>query len=91
MNKEGAIAGMIVGLGSTMLYILKFKFGFLGGGGADDYWFGISPEGFGTVGMLLNFITAFAVKAFTKPTPEEVQELVENIRIPSGEGEAHAH
>lgn len=91
MNKEGAIAGMIVGLGSTIFYILKFKFGLFGGGGAEDYWFGISPEGFGTIGMILNFVTAFAVKSFTKPTPDEVQELVENIRIPAGEGEAHAH
>ena len=82
---------MIVGLGSTILYILKFKFGAFGGGGPEDYWFGISPEGFGTIGMLLNFATSFTVKAFTKPPPEDVQELVENIRIPSGEGEAHAH
>jgi cation/acetate symporter len=91
MNKEGAITGMIVGLLSTILYILKFKFGFFGGGGPEDYWFDISPEGFGTVGMLLNFATALIVKSFTPPTPEEVQELVEEIRIPSGEGEAHAH
>ncbi len=91
MNKEGAIAGMIVGLTATILYILKFKFGLLGGGGPEDYWFGISPEGFGTVAMLMNFATAFTVKSFTKKTPEEVQELVENIRIPVGEGEAHSH
>ena len=91
MNKEGAIAGMLVGLGSTIFYILKFKFGFMGGGGPEKYWFGISPEGFGTIGMLLNFATAFLVKSFTKPAPEKVQELVENIRIPIGEPEVHIH
>jgi len=91
MNREGAIAGMVIGLGSTIFYILKFKFGFFGGGGQEDYWLGISPEGFGTIAMLLNFATAFLVKSFTKPTPEKVQELVENIRIPSGEPDAQIH
>ena len=86
MNKEGAVAGMITGLVFTGAYIWYFKYG---GGTADQYWFGISPEGIGTLGMLLNFAVALTVARFTKETPEEVQEMVENIRIPRGAGEAH--
>lgn len=97
MNKEGAVAGMIVGLGFMLFYILKFKFGIFDGGMdavenlKKDWWFGISPEGFGTVAMLANFIVALTVKFFTPPPPLEVQEIVENIRIPSGAGEATGH
>tara|TARA_R110002167_G_scaffold741_3_gene3240 strand:+ start:15589 stop:17388 length:1800 start_codon:yes stop_codon:yes gene_type:complete len=88
MNKEGAIAGMVVGIGSTMAYIIYFKFM---GGTKDELFMGISPEGFGTVGMILNFIVAFIVSSMTPPPPVEIQELVESIRIPRGAGEAHAH
>lgn len=94
MNKEGAISGMIVGISLMLFYMLKFKFGVFDGGKAalDDlkaqWWFGISPEGFGSVAMLINFVVAFIVNRFTAPVPEEVQEIVENIRIPSGAGEA---
>ncbi len=91
MNKEGAIAGMVVGLGLTIFYILKFKFGLIGSDAKEDWWFGISPEGFGTVGMLVNFIVAIAVSRFTSEPPTDVQELVEEIRLPSGAGEAQAH
>lgn len=91
MNKEGAISGMIVGLAITIFYILKFKFGLIGSSAKEDWWFGISPEGFGTVGMLINFIVAIAVSKFTSEPPSDVQELVEEIRVPSGAGEAHAH
>ncbi|WMI67136.1 sodium:solute symporter family protein [Aestuariibaculum sp. YM273] len=91
MNKEGAIAGMIVGISSMIFYMLKFKFGWFGGGGKDDWWFGISPEGFGTVAMVLNFIVSIAIMKFTPAPPEEVQDIVENIRIPSGAGEATHH
>lgn len=91
MNKEGAIAGMVVGIVSMLLYMLKFKFDMFGGGTADDWWFGISPEGFGTVAMLLNFIVAVIVMKFTPEPPQDVQEIVEDIRIPSGAGEATGH
>ncbi|WP_421866734.1 sodium:solute symporter family protein [Motiliproteus sp.] len=88
MNKEGAVAGMIVGISTTMAYIIYFKFM---GGTKDELFMGISPEGFGTVGMILNFITAFVVSSMTPPPPEEIQHIVEDIRIPRGAGEAHAH
>jgi len=97
MNKEGAVAGMIVGLLLMLFYMLKFKFGiFDGGKDAVDglkasWWFGISPEGFGSVAMVVNFIVAFAVNSFTPAPPQEVQDIVENIRIPSGAGEATGH
>lgn len=91
MNKQGAIAGMVTGIVAMLLYMLKFKFDMFGGGGEADWWFGISPEGFGTVAMILNFIVAISVAAFTPNPPEDVQEIVENIRIPSGVSEAHRH
>lgn len=97
MNKEGAISGMLVGLTLMVWYMLKFKFGMFDGGkealGAlkADWWFGISPEGFGTVAMAANFIVALIVNKFTKEPPLHVQEIVEHIRIPSGAGEAQNH
>ncbi len=91
MNKEGAIAGMIVGILSMLFYMLKFKFDMFGGGGKIDWWYGISPEGFGTIAMLLNFSVAILISRFTPNTPKEVQEIVEDIRIPKGVGEAKSH
>lgn len=91
MNKEGAIAGMIVGICTMLFYMLKFKFGWFGGGEKADWWFGISPEGFGTIAMILNFIVSVIIMRFTPEPPQEVQEIVENIRIPSGAGEATDH
>lgn len=91
MNKEGAISGMIVGIVLMLFYMTKFKFGWFGGGTPDDWWFGISPEGFGSIAMIANFIVAVIVLRFTPETPKEVQEIVENIRIPSGAGEASGH
>jgi len=91
MNKEGAIAGMLVGILLMLFYMLKFKFGWFGGGTKSDWWFGISPEGFGTVAMVVNFIVSIVVSAFTPEPPENVQQIVENIRIPSGAGEAIEH
>ena len=82
MNKEGAISGMIVGITLMLFYMTKFKFGWFGGGTQSDWWFGISPEGFGTFAMLLNFGVAIVVCNFTKQTPENVQQLVEKIRLP---------
>ncbi|MCO6375903.1 sodium:solute symporter family protein [Roseivirga pacifica] len=82
MNKEGAIAGMIVGVLFTTCYIFYFKPQLGGGGTPDGYWFGISPEGIGTLGMLINFVVALVVSRFTRPTPQAIKELVEMIRYP---------
>ena len=97
MNKEGAVTGMIVGILLMLFYILKFKFGVFDGGKAtvsglaDQWWFGISPEGFGAIAMIFNFISALIVNRFTSPPPKEVQQIVENIRIPSGASPANIH
>ncbi len=88
MNMQGAIAGMIVGIVFTASYIIYFKFG---GGTPDQYWFGISPEGIGTLGMIFNFIVALAVNRFTPEPPENIQNIVEDIRIPRGSGAATGH
>jgi cation/acetate symporter len=94
MNKEGAIAGMVAGLVFTMGYILYFKGIFitpLAENKPENWLFGISPEGIGSVGMLLNFVIAWSVSRFTAPPPEHVQHLVEEIRVPRGAGAASAH
>ena len=91
MNKEGAILGMVVGILLMLFYMMKFKFDWFGGGTKEDWWFGISPEGFGTVAMIANFIISILVSRFTPAPPKEVQEIVENIRIPSGANEAQSH
>ena len=83
MNKEGAISGMITGLLLMLFYMTKFKFGWFGGGTEADWWFGISPEGFGTFAMLINFVVSLTVCHLTKEPSKEVQDLVENIRIPT--------
>ena len=94
MNKEGAIAGMVVGISLMLYYMLKFKFGLFDGGKAavaelkSRWWFGISPEGFGTIAMLVNFGVSLVVNQFTSGVPESVQQMVEKIRIPSGAGKA---
>jgi cation/acetate symporter len=94
MNKEGAIAGMVIGLLLMLFYMLKFKFGLFDGGKdavaglKESWWFGISPEGFGTIAMIVNFAVAFTVKSFTPAPPQDVQDIVEHIRIPSGAGDA---
>ena len=84
MNKEGATAGMVIGILTMLFYMTKFKFGWFGGGTKVDWWFGISPEGFGTVAMILNFAVSIVVMKFTAEPPKDVQEIVENIRIPNG-------
>lgn len=90
MNKEGAIAGMIVGISAMLLYMVKYRLGWFDDAVPDksEWWFGISPEGFGTIAMILNFIVSILIMKFTPAPPEDVQEIVENIRIPSGAGEA---
>ena len=85
MNKEGAIAGMLVGISLMLFYMLKFKFDLFGGGDSSDYWFGISPEGFGTIAMAANFIVSIVVMNLTSPTPDRIKEIVDNIRIPENE------
>ena len=84
MNREGAVSGMITGILFTATYIIYFKPQLGGSGLPEDYWFGISPEGIGTLGMLFNFIIAILVSRFTAPPPKEVQELTERIRTPRG-------
>nr|WP_157209117.1 sodium:solute symporter family protein [Mariniflexile maritimum] len=93
MNKEGAIAGMVVGIIAMLLYMVKFKLGWFDDAVPDknEWWFGISPEGFGTIAMLLNFLVSIVIMKFTPQPPQEVQDIVELIRIPSGAGEASDH
>ena len=88
MNKEGAIAGMSIGLSFTFIYIVYFVFF---GGAKEDYLFGIAPTGIGTVGMVIHFLVAYFVSRATPPPPQEIQDIVERIRIPSGAGEAQDH
>ena len=83
MNKEGAISGMLTGILSMLFYMTKFKFGWFGGGGPDDWWFGVSPEGFGTIAMVINLVVSITVSNFTPPPPKKIVQLVENIRLPS--------
>ncbi|MBQ1204032.1 MAG: cation acetate symporter [Loktanella sp.] len=97
VNKEGAIVGMLVGLFTTAIYIFLFLGWFFIPGTAmienipANWWFGISPASFGTVGAILNFASAYAVSAMTKAPPREIQELVESIRVPKGAGAATGH
>jgi len=97
MNKEGAIAGMVAGLGVTLLYVFQHKgvmfiasTSFLGG--MPENWFlGIEPNAFGAVGATFNFAVAMIVSRLTAPPPEHIQHLVEHIRVPAGAGAATAH
>lgn len=91
MNKEGAIAGMVVGILLMLFYMVKYKLGGFGGGTPDDWWFGISPEGFGSVAMIVNFVVSFTISRFWPAPPEDVQEMVESIRFPRGAGKAIDH
>ncbi|WP_251977827.1 sodium:solute symporter family protein [Salinicola avicenniae] len=91
MNKEGAIAGMLVGLIFTFSYIVYFKFIAPEANTAEHWWLGVSPEGIGTLGMIFNFVTALVVSRFTAPPPESIQHIVEDIRVPRGAGGAVDH
>ena len=82
MNKEGAISGMVAGIVLTASYIIFFTFIRPDLNSADYWWMGISPEGIGTVGMIVNFVIALTVSKYTKKPPADIEELVENIRIP---------
>lgn len=79
-NREGAIAGMITGLVFTLFYIIGVKFG-----GMQPWFFGVSAEGIGTLGMIINFIVTFVVSRLTPPPPPAIQEMVEYLRAPDGE------
>ena len=97
MNRQGAVAGMLVGLLSTVVYIFVYKGWFFIPGtnnlpdNAANWLFGISPGSFGAVGALLNFVAAVIVSKMTAPTPEHIQHLVEDIRVPRGAGVATGH
>lgn len=82
-NREGAIAGMIIGIGFTAFYIIGNRFF-----GMEPFVFGISAQGIGTVGMLLNLGTTLIISRLTPPPSEEIQEMVENVRVPRGAGAA---
>jgi cation/acetate symporter len=97
MNNSGAVAGMLTGITTTLVYIFTFKGWFFIPGTAmlpntpDAWLFGISPEAFGTVGAILNFIVAFVVMNMTAPVPAEIEAMVEDIRVPKGAGAAQDH
>ena len=94
MNKEGAVAGMVVGILLMLYYMIRYKTGLIGVMDPlpkSEWWFGTSPEGFGTIAMIVNVVVSVVVSRLTLAPPKDVQELVENIRIPSGAGEASAH
>jgi cation/acetate symporter len=88
MNREGAILGMIAGITFTAAYIVYFKFINPSANTAEYWWFGVSPEGIGTIGMMLNFAVALVVSRFTPPPPPHIAEMVERIRVPRGADEA---
>ena len=91
MNREGAITGMLAGLIFSLAYIAYFKFVSPQTNNAEHWLFGISPEGIGTVGAVINFTLALVISRCTGPVPEEVTKMVDNIRIPSGVGQAADH
>ncbi|PIB31665.1 cation acetate symporter [Gaetbulibacter sp. 5U11] len=91
MNSQGAISGMVVGIVLMLFYMMKFKLDMFGGGTSADWWFGTSPEGFGTIAMCVNVVISLIVSRVTAAPPQDVQDMVESIRIPSGAGEAHDH
>ncbi len=97
VNRTGAIAGMLTGIGSTLLYIFLYKGWFFIAGtaplvdNASGWILGINPQAFGAVGAVLNFVVAFAVSSMTEPVPDHIQHLVEDIRVPKGAGTAVSH
>ncbi|MDA8019019.1 MAG: cation acetate symporter [Thermoanaerobaculia bacterium] len=85
-NRQGAVAGMVVGVVFTASYIIGNRFF-----GMAPFMFGISAQGIGTVGMLINLFTTLVVSRLTPPPPEEIQEMVENVRVPRGAGATRSH
>ena len=94
MNREGAIAGMVVGITLMLFYMIRYKTGLIGvmdPRPASEWWFGTSPEGFGTIAMFVNFVVSLVVSRLTPAPPQSVQDIVESIRIPNGAGDAVEH
>ena len=91
MSSKGAVAGMLAGIGFTAAYIIYFKFVNPAASVPENWLLGISPEGIGTIGMLVNFTVAFVVYKLGEEAPADVQQMVEDIRYPKGAGEAQAH
>ncbi|WP_120077911.1 sodium:solute symporter family protein [Aurantiacibacter odishensis] len=91
MNKEGAIAGMVSGLAFTFLYIAWFKLWEPAANVEANWLLGISPEGIGVVGMVINFAVAIGVASLTKAPPADIRKLVDNIRVPRGAEKPHMH
>ena len=91
MNKQGAIAGMLAGIGITLFYVFAHKGIFFIKGtefvdaiGGPNFFLGIEPNAFGTIGAIINFVVAFAVKNMTAPVPHDIADMVEQVRIPRG-------
>lgn len=91
MNSTGAIAGMVVGVVFTLAYIIYFKFVNPAANTSENWLFGISPEGIGTLGMIINFVVSYVVHKLTGDAPQATQDLVESIRYPKGSGVATSH
>ena len=94
MNRQGAVTGMIAGTSLMLFYMITYKTGLIGIMDPlpeSEWWFGTSPEGFGVIAMLVNFMLSIVISRLTPPPPENVQQIVEDIRIPSGAGEAQMH
>ena len=89
MNREGAISGMLIGLGFTLAYIGYFKFFAPELNSPANWWWGVSPEGAGTIGMVLNAAVAVGVALCTPPPPDHIQDFVDDIRVPRGAGVSH--
>jgi cation/acetate symporter len=94
MNKQGAIAGMLAGIGVTMFYVFAHKgiffiksTAFVDSIGGANFFLGIEPNAFGAIGAIVNFAVAFGVKNMTPPVPEHIAEMVEQVRIPRGSKE----
>ena len=93
MNREGAVSGMIVGITVMFIYMSVYKLGWFVEAvpPSSEWWFGISPEGFGTIAMIVNIVVSVVVSRATAPPPQEVQDIVEDIRLPKGAGAAIDH